>query len=280
MEDLAALEEKEEHLLEVVGGGYPGAGIGGGRSWPEVVETTLMEAVAFHGGAGEQEENAIGENGLGGQTKTSLSSSGGGGYFTGGLGNASVKLGTSKVGGQGGKWLNIQNTHERDDYYKALGIYTQAIAGAGAASGKGGNIKVSKNVIIYAYNGDRVTNDDYSATYNEYDKNGNKLSTTFNVITRKDGKKIIPTTIFAQSGVIRATYTTDISKEELAKVKTGKTYNVITATANTRSVLATNETSTATTGYKNGYKENQGIGSGAGYLEQSNGTYKVDSSLN
>ena len=45
-------------------------------------------------------------------------------------------------------------------------------------------------------------------------------------------------------------------------------------------VLATNETSTATTGYKNGYKENQGIGSGAGYLEQSNGTYKVDSSLN
>ena len=276
MEDLAALEEKEENLLVVAGGGYPGAGIGGGRSWPEAVEIMLMEAVDTHGGSGEEDTENYGYNGLGGQIREETHSTGGGGYYTDGLGWSHKNKNIGKAGGQGGKWDAETGWSGTASYM----IYLGALGGAGGNAGKGGNIRISPNAKINAYNGDRVTNEDYSSVYYEYDKNGNKLSEKLNVIQKKNGTNFIPTTIFAQSGTIRASYTTNSSLEELSKVKTGEKNNVAKSMSEVKLVLATNETSTATTGYKNGYKENQGIGSGAGYLEQSNGTYKVDSSLN
>ena len=140
-------------------------------------------------------------------------------------------------------------------------------AGSGGIAGKGGKIKISKNAKILAYNGDRITNNDYTATYYEYDKDGNKTSQALEVMKKQNGSNFIPTNIFIQSGIKRAvyafsTYDSDKLLNEL---------NLPRDTSKGRICLLQEE-----------HVESfgQGIGSGAGYVELSNGTYKVDKSLN
>ena len=140
----------------------------------------------------------------------------------------------------------------------------------GGNSGSGGEIYYSNIENIFAFNGDMITNGDYDTIYYEYEKDGTQTTTKLNVYEKKDlgGKtvKFIPTKIFAQSGIIRATYTTNQGVYTLSKVKTreelpeiAKNYDEVVA------VKATNEISNnPTTGYTNSLTPelpNQGIGS-------------------
>lgn len=125
-----------------------------------------------------------------------------------------------------------------------------------------GTIKYSNECKIYAYNGDMITTNDYDQIYYEYDENGNITDIEMQKVMRLDGKTIIPAKIFAQAGIIRPTYITNQwtlpvtmdGELELVKI-TERTVNNIT-------------------------NYGQGIGSGAGNLESSNGTYTVDASMN
>lgn len=187
---------------------------------------------------------------------------GGAGYYTVGVGLGNLRSGSGKVGGQGGfAWSNTNY---------ALWFVTKS--GDGGRAGSGGNVVNNKGT-IYAYNGDMVTNGDYTTSYYEYNKDGTITSNKLNAITKKNGDIFIPTKIFAQSGVIRETYTSNQGPLGLSKVKTGVTHSIATTYWEVKSILATQEKSNIVTGYSNGYMVNQGIGSGAGYLEAPNGTY-------
>ena len=81
---------------------------------------------------------------------------------------------------------------------------------------KVGDIKYSSNSNIIAYNGNRITEDnfDYDGTYYEYDENGNLLDGTSGSpvqvqaisFINDTSKKIIPAKIFIQDGIRRAVY--------------------------------------------------------------------------
>ena len=113
-----------------------------------------------------------------------------------------------------------------------------------------------------------ITNGDYDTIYYEYNKNGTQTTTQLKVYERDDlnGKKIkfIPAKIFAQSGVIRATYRSNQGETDLSKVQIGTKPAIANSYYELQNVLATNETNTPTTGYTNPLTpelKNQGIGS-------------------
>ena len=146
-------------------------------------------------------------------------------------------------------------------------IITHAVA-HGGYSGAGGEVYYSKSENIFAYNGDMITNGDYTTTYYEYNKDGTQTTTKLKVYERDDlnGKKIkfIPAKIFAQSGVIRATYRSNQGATDLSKVQVGTKPAIATSYYELQNVLATEETETAVTGYTNPLTpelKNQGIGS-------------------
>ncbi len=144
-------------------------------------------------------------------------------------------------------------------------------AGDGGIAGKGGNIKVSENCKIYSYNGNKYTDS------TEYNDGENQLE------------------IYAQGGILRSVYKlnswwnykenynyeffsglfgTTIA-ENVDKVIMAETYNELEL------VCVRYEQSCEKSGYINPETgSEQGVGSGAGYIELSNGTYEVDPSLN
>lgn len=250
--------------MEQAGGGGNHANGGGG----------------FNGGLHEQSvEGNISNNGI--------STSDGASYYEKGVNLSTSGIAdTGLVGGQGTSYC--------DNYGNTTNRWTKFVSGDGGAAGKGGNVKVSQNARIIAYNGDQITNGDYTSTYkynvnfitnkiqnysgSETVKTNEKLEpiNTTNVLSRT---KIIPTIIIAQNGICRETYHTDANDEDKKLIKITP-YVKIAGNSYFTNYLATEAKKIATTGYKNGYMENQGIGSGAGYLEENNGTYKVESSLN
>lgn len=128
------------------------------------------------------------------------------------------------------------------------------MAGSGGKAGNGGTIKVSKNCKIYAYNGDAITNGDYSSiTVPD--------NITLSVTQKPNGQNTIPAYIYGQAGKSRAAYT--LNNLEVTKFADLR-----------KTLVAGTNTNIATTSY------GQGIGSGAGYIELSNGSYSVDSNLN
>ena len=138
----------------------------------------------------------------------------------------------------------------------------------GGNSGAGGEVYYSKTENIFAYNGDMITNEDYETTYYEYNQDGTQTDTKLIVYEREDldGKKIkfIPAKIFAQSGVIRATYRSNQGATDLSKVQTGIKPKIANSYFELENVLATAETSTEVTNYTNSKTpelKNQGIGS-------------------
>ena len=138
----------------------------------------------------------------------------------------------------------------------------------GGNSGAGGEIYYSKSENIFAYNGDMITNGDYTTTYYEYNKDGTQTTTKLKVYERDDlnGKKIkfIPAKIFAQSGVIRATYRSNQGETDLSKVQVGTKPAIANSYFELQNVLATKETKTDVTEYTNSLTpelKNQGIGS-------------------
>lgn len=275
------------------GSGYPAAGIGGGGA----------------GGAGGDWANGaggfVGTWGDNGDCERSNGNSGislkrsdfdlngtifmgddAASYFTYGVINP-IRYSTSNentipyVGGQGGLM------HQTNGYFPS---------GSGGKAGNGGNIKVSSKAKVYAYNGDRITNNDYTTPIYDYDKNGNQLSTTCYVLTKYGtSKQISPLKIFAQSGILRNVYYSNLDWGN--KPTTGydyfysifgeqvedsvKSISKPTQYSELKNCLIRAERNIDTTGYINPEtKDCYGIGSGAGYMEVSNGTYTIDSSMN
>ncbi len=208
-------------------------------------------AGGYSGGGAEASINIGGFNGLGSDTKTiSGSASGGGGYFGRGNGMAANLKGTSAIGGQNG------TPHFSDDWFKDL-------AGDGGQAGAGGEVYYFDINNIFAYNGDMITNGDYNNDYFEYNEDGTIISEKkLEVITKQNNQKIIPAKIFAQSGAIRETYTTNQGIFTLSKVKIeGELPAIAKSFAEVKLVKATNREEIPTTNYSNGYMINQGIGS-------------------
>ena len=103
-------------------------------------------------------------------------------------------------------------------------------------------------------------------------------------VIKKDGSTIIPLKIFAQSGVIRTTYTTNSNAEELAKIVGGTTETHLAGTSTNllsqiKCLVATPRKTQTPIPYNSDYANNQGIGSGAGYLENENGSFSKKNSL-
>lgn len=175
----------------------------------------------------------------------------GGGYFK--AGNDSIgpdAMVYSGVIGGGGAYNNFEG-------------WSYTNSGDGGVAGKGGTIRVSSNSKIYAFNGNRYTD-----------------GTAYN-----DGANQCP--IYAQNGELLAIrvslgWWTNEKNEYYSKIL-GRTINYSkTRDDGTKMIVYLRDKESCQklsyTNSKNG--SNQGIGSGAGYIELDNGTYKVESSLN
>ena len=235
-------------------GGYPAAGIGGGGAGG-AGGTCCAGAGGYTGGTGDMEEYKS-QNGLsGGKGITSSGAEsflGGGGYFEGadGIDKNGLNRKILTFGGMynQGYWDNLKDH-----------------SGNGGTAGKGGNIKKSNNSKIFAYNGNLYTD-----------------GTSY-----EDGINQCP--IYLQAGIVTAKYT----------------YNSLYGGSNSYAffelILTKEKENIELNGYKNEKYNNidnskryitknvllnnvdmstQGIGSGAGYIEISNGTYMVDNSMN
>lgn len=235
-------------------GGYPAAGIGGGGAGGGGGDH-CKAAGGYSGGAGEP-YNLGNVNGLASifteANRDSLESLGGG-YYTYSIVPSEKKI-LEPWFGLGGAYSNM---------------ILWSMGGSGGTAGEGGTIKCSENAKIYAYNGDRITNGDYTTTYYQYDKDGNLTGTQANIVIKPNNKKIIPAVIFIQSGIRRAVYNYScyMSNELLTK------YAINRDTTQVKLVKIINEDITVS-------HFSQGIGSGAGYIELSNGTYTVDANMN
>lgn len=217
-------------------------------------------------------------------------------YFTYGVtcatqatSGTNTKITVPQVGGQGGV------------FYASNGYFP---SGSGGKAGNGGTVEVSSKAKVYAYNGDRITNNDYTSSIYDYDKDGNKLATTCKVVTKYGtDKKISPLKIFAQAGILREVRYSNLAWETKPAVEgssDGKKIDVNYFKGIFGNQL---EPSVANMQYPTNYEEvenhiiraekiitpptytnpetgeNYGIGSGAGYMEVSNGTYTVNNTL-
>lgn len=201
------------------------------------------------------------------------SSSGGTGasYYTEGADSTSTNSRTMipVVGGQGGidfGWF---------------------VGGSGGVAGNGGIVKVSEYATIYAFNGDRITNSNYTDTNINYDAS--------DVLKDSKNNNFIEAKIFAQSGVLRAVYCITAKWKEKPNhdyayfsnlfgsncAITGDYTNPTAHDDNYKNVCVRNEMTIEKLNYTNPTTgNNQGVGSGAGYIEISNGSYTIDASLN
>ena len=136
-------------------------------------------------------------------------------------------------------------------------IFMQIILVREETHGTGGEVYYSNKDNIHSYNGDRVTNGDYNTILYEYQADGTKTETVAQVLTKLNDSKFIPTKIFAQDGIIRATYKTNqaMTREECEKYGVSYVEQEKAKESQTQNVKITEETTTPTTIY------GQGIGS-------------------
>lgn len=241
-EQEAELKKINQEILEEAGGGYPGAGIGGGGAGGGG-GTDDCGAGGYTGGAGEA-YRGVSNNGDGGN---GTSWYGGGGYFSSGKkNNVAIIDSYAYIGGEG--WY-CGTEH----------------AGNGGIAGTGGNIKISENGRLYAYNGNKYTD---GTNYNNGD---NQLI------------------IYAQSGILRNVYIQMLffntaynrNYNYYSKYITSGLLLTSSDVASGTNRLIRKESSCEKTNYINIANNSvQGVGSGAGYIEISNGTYTIDASMN
>lgn len=146
-------------------------------------------------------------------------------------------------------------------------------AGDGGTAGKGGTVKISSTCKVYAYNGNRYTD-----------------GTSY-----RDGLNQCP--IYLQSGISTAKYvvktysTHDSSPHRTYGLTNGITLDQVSSLNKNKEKLSyknpayetaktTDKIITMNEVLKNINMESQGIGSGAGYIELSNGSFSVDNSMN
>ena len=130
-------------------------------------------------------------------------------------------------------------------------------AGCGGQGGKGGNIKVSEIAKIYAYNGSRLND-------------GNQTRT---------GKD--QAVIYGQLGIVTPKYEW-YSSSGIIKIRQKSLQSTIDKVnyINDNMISQKVTINSAVSFLTNVNLSTQGVGSGAGYIEISNGTYIMDSSLN
>ena len=255
-------------------GGYAGIHL------PEGATLNLYgkgKLIAYGGNAGTGGGSTSGNRGGGGDHACPA------GGYTSGNGENSIQAGNNGMGSVGGYW----NIGSSGGYYSKGSVRSNGLvayfnqggmwcgntewyrdfSGSGGTAGAGGQIYYKNLDKINAYNGDRITNKDYTTIYYEYNPDGTLTKEIAKVVQKQNGEKFIPAKIFAQAGTIRATYHTNqhMSQEECSR--RGITY-CGDASGKTVNVKMTNQTTTEKTQY------GQGIGSGAGNLEQSNGILK------
>lgn len=137
-----------------------------------------------------------------------------------------------------------------------------------------------------------ITNGNYENIY-EYDKDGNKTDTLLIPIENSKGEQFIPTKIFAQDGILRGVYKTNAWWNEKPnytseffknlfgeKMVSDDVYDVKEATLVDELKLICVREEDIDDRFKTGYinpdtGKSQGIGSGAGYIEVSNGTFEI-----
>lgn len=238
------------------GGGYPAAGIGGGGAGGGGGDHATGSG-GFSAGGGDS--CTPGYNGMGSQDNKRVNSYGtAGGYYTKATGNQYIDV----FFGQGGMWQGSDNS-DTANWYKDY-------SGSGGEAGNGGNVYYYNLNKIHAYNGDRITNGDYNQIFYEYSADGIKTSTIAPVLNKLNGNEFVQTKIFAQEGITRAVYSTNQKMSQSDCQKYGVPF-VVESDKNksqTRNVKIKNEGTCGTTGY------GQGIGSGSGYIEISNGVFK------
>ena len=231
------------------GGGYPAAGIGGGGAGGG--GGNHCDGAGGYSGGSAQYNQKKGVNGLGGGnvSNKNAASTGGGGYFSDGIGKVNTTHGIGKIGGQGSGAC-----HSNDKWYNDH-------AGSGGVAGSGGTVTVSTTAKIYAYNGDMITDGNHS-NVNAYNHDGSLKGEKLEVVTKLNGEEIVPLPIFMQAGIRRAVYKANFATiKNFSELKNEKILD-----------LEIDPKKVTSYGY--------GIGSGAGYIEEDNGTYKIDAALN
>ena len=159
-------------------------------------------------------------------------------------------------------------------------------AGSGGTAGQGGIIKYSSTSLIYAYNGNRITEDDfdYSKPYYDYDRDGNYLDETNGKETKiaeviefknESNKKIIPARIFIQDGVRRAVYDNLCYMSEERKKQYGISDDISEEKIKNTSKNGIVKCVEIVEEKTNITYSKQGIGSGAGYIEISNVIFEL-----
>ena len=224
------------------GGGYPAAGIGGGGAGG-AGGTCCAGGGGYSGGGGD---------GYTGQENQSTNGNTGSGVEGGTNGGPSIRVKNNFLMLLGGSGYNQEKVSEfsaklaeKIDYlYGGMGGVHSSdgghIAGNGGIAGKGGIVKVSENAKVYAYNGNKYTD---GTPYN----NG-----------------INQTIIYGQNGIVHEKYVFGVARKDgvlwKSKIPAG---------------------SIGVLNYKNPTNGlTQGIGTGAGYTEENNGQYIIDSTLN
>ncbi len=270
------------------GGGYPAAGIGRRWCWSEVGADHMNGAGGYSAGLGELvSDNTQVHNGLYDNEPLKHSERvTGGSYFCAGRFDATESHNIYHFIGGGGC--------AEDHCFRDSG-------GDGGLAGKGGKIIVEETATVYAFNGNRITDDkfDYDKTIvKDISDTGEILQTTQDVLMKQDGTKFIETKIYAQNGILRPVYKNNswwgvkenynyeyflkLFKTDL--VSDVKNIVICNGTLETRKyylIRDRKEDTNLKTSYINPLTGDcYGIGSGAGYIELSNGTYEVDSALN
>ena len=140
----------------------------------------------------------------------------------------------------------------------------------GGTAGKGGTILASENSKIYAFNGNLYTDGtDYNNGINQcpfYSQAGIKIA-TYSYYDKSNSGRFSIKLLENQSTIAVTNYENKLYLSEPI-FSQNKTLNINTTLGITGNPLSNVDMS------------KQGIGSGAGYTEISNGTYTIDASLN
>ncbi len=269
--------EQNSDVSGTGGGGYPAAGIGGGGAGGGGANH-VCGAGGYTAGINEliTAPSSFHINGRSNLPSSTWYTNGGSYFESGSIGpghSSSVRFSSEEysftqtsgnIGGQGGGDFQYVDGETGNGSY---GL-TMCYIGSGGAAGRGGTIKANSNVIIYAYNGNECTlnqkNADGSTNEDYYYK---------------------PLDIYIQNGNPLDVY---IYNGAVFNLRYDYVCSVLKLTKNTEWYAATN---------KNDYTEyvitkamrgisyiatsyGQGIGSGAGYIEVSNGTYTLCNQVN
>lgn len=167
-----------------------------------------------------------------------------------------------QIGGQGGSGIGY-----------GAGSWWADAGGDGGKAGNGGTVKVSSNSKVYAFNGNRYTDGtDYKNGINQcpiFIQNG-QLRAIYKLNAWWNEKEFFNFEYL--NSILGNTIEGSVKKLTIANEMSNLKNSLVRAEKNDNNF----KTQYINPSTKNSY----GVGSGAGYIEVSNGTYKIDSNMN